>query len=697
VAVTVATVTGTSPPLQYASQRKLDRTVSFGSNVLWAMALWDSDDTLRFYWSSNNGTSWTEDTSVRITGVDVASGASMRMDTGKGLQDECLWVSYVTASEFKLRLRRGVFDTSPTTMRWSDMSTDGSLHKLIADGGGSVYADLAVTSGVEGVHLFYTGSASNTVYWRYAKHPGGKPRQFSVSPQVTVQSGNGFDSWPTGDVRHSGNDNHFLNGDVYMAWATTAPEATERQRMVRIPAKGIGSYDTIGTKRNMQSDDGVAGLISGCFDGDFFITAVVPDAAPTTIVMHEMNAADNDRRTRTPPAPSLGNILAIATSWDVATHDPYIIAAGATTGFPWYTFFDRSAGTWASWVQINSDVVVGNSLTARPGSYTTKKIEFLYATVNATNRNVRFESITIGNTPPSAPMWMTVSGPIDQSASTTLEWEHFDADGDPQAAYKLRRSVNGGASTWWNGTIWTTESSVSSAAGEVTLTAANNGADLDVIAYTIATSDGTAFGPYSEALTLTGSTPVNPTISSPADLGTVTSGLVTVVWTVTEQTAYQIRILDASNNELYTTGQIHDTDVREHIVDYQLSNSTTYKVELVTFNLEGIASAADTNQFTTSWLLPATPTYTATVDSTAGMVTVAVTNPGGGAVATTSNRVYRAVDADLVDPNDLTEYELVAADVAVGGSFEDRTVASGVTYRWRVQAVSATHTTALGA
>jgi hypothetical protein len=697
VATNVVLVTGTTTPLQYASQRKLDRTVSFTTNVLWMCVLWDSDDTLRFYWSSNSGSTWTEDTAVRISNVDVASGASMRMDTGKGIQNECLWVCYVTLSDFKLRMRRGVFDSTPTTLRWSDVDTDGDKTRIIADGAGSVYADIDVCSGVEGVHFFYCGTASNNVYWRYTKHSATSGRSFTSGPQTLVQGGSSFDSWPTGAVRHSGNDNQFLNGDVYMAYASLSPEATESHKLVRIPAKGIGSYDGDFSKRRMASDDGVAGLISSCFDGDFYVAAVVPDAAPTTIVMHEMNAADNARQTRTPPAPGLGNIIALTISWDYATYDPYIVAAGATTGFPWYTFFDRSAGTWAAWVQINSDVVSGNSLTARPGSYKMKKIEFAYSIVSSGNRQVRFESITIGNTPPSAPMWMTLSGAIDQSASTVLEWEHFDADGDIQAAYKLRRSVNGGAFTWWNGTIWTTESSVSTAAGEVTLTAANNGADLDVIVYTIATSDGTAFGPYSEALTLVGSTPVNPVMDEPDDLDTVTAGLVTVQWTVTEQTAYRIRILTAANEELYSTGIVADTDTRELTVPFQLANSTTYKAELVTYNFEGIASAADTNQFTTSWALPATPTYVATVDVDAGAVSLAVTNPGGGAAATTSNRIYRAVNADLIDPDDITEYRLIGVDEPVNVTFVDRSAPSGVAMRYRVVAVSATYTTALGA
>jgi hypothetical protein len=699
LATNVVLVTGTTTPLQYASQRKLDRTVSFGSNVLWMCVLWDSDDTLRFYWSSNNGSTWTEDTAVRISNVDVASGADIEIDTGKGIQNECLWVTYVTLSDFKLRMRRGVFDSTPTSLRWSDVDTDGDKTRIIAEAANSLYADMAVCSGVEGVHFFYMSVATKNVYWRYTKHSATNNRSFTSGPQTLVQGGSSFNSWPTGAVRHSGNDNQFLNGDVYMAYASLSPEATESHKLVRIPAKGIGSYDGIGEKRRMASDDGVAGLISSCFDGDFYCAAVVPDAAPTTIVMHEMNAADNARQTRTPPAPGLGNIIALTVSWDYATYDPYIVAAGATTGFPWYTFFDRSAGTWASWVQINSDVVSGNSLTARPGSYKMKKIEFAYSIVSSTNRQVRFESITIGNTPPSAPMWMTLSGPIDQSIPTPLELEHFDADGDPLTAIKLRRQVNGGAIQYYTGSAWQAgETSFANTDGMFELSAANNGIDLDVTVYTAATSDGTVFGPYSEALTLVGSTPVNPVMDEPDDLDTVTAGLVTVQWTVTEQTAYRIRILTAANEELYSTGIVADTDTRELVVPFQLANSTTYKAELVTFNFEGIASAADTNQFTTSWALPATPTYVATVDADAGAVSLAVTNPGGGAAATTSNRIYRAVDAELTAPgDDLSEYRLIGVDEPVNVTYVDRSAPSGVAMRYRVVAVSATYTTALGA
>jgi hypothetical protein len=295
-------------------------------------------------------------------------------------------------------------------------------------------------------------------------------------------------------------------------------------------------------------------------------------------------------------------------------------------------------------------------------------------------------------------MFMTLSGPIDHTIPTPFELEHFDADGDPLTAIKLRRQVNGGAIQYYTGSAWQAgETSFANTDGMFELSAANNGIDLDVTVYTAATSDGVVFGPYSEALTLVGSTPVNPVMDEPDDLDTVTAGLVTVTWTVTEQTAYRIRILTAANEELYSTGIIPDTDLRELVVPFQLSDATVYKAELVTFNFEGIASAADTNQFTTAWALPAIPTYVATVDSAAGAVSLVVTNPGGGAAATTSNRIYRAVNADLVDPDDITEYRLIGVDEPVNVTFVDRSVPSGVAVRYRVVAVSATYTTALGA
>jgi hypothetical protein len=699
MAVTIATPTGTTNPLQYASQSKLDRRVLITPSVLWSMQLWDVDDTLRFYWSSNEGASWTEDATARISDIHIASGASMLIDTGKGLREELMWISYVTASDFKLRCRRGIMGA--TTLRWSDMTTSGSKSRIVADGAAAVYADLAVCSGPEGVHFFYCGTATNNVYWRWMRHGSGGDGlyQFALAPEVLVEGGRSQDTWPSGDVRHTGNDNSFQTGDVYMGWASLDPEPTERHRLVRIPAKGIGSYDSPATKRTMLSDDGLAGLNVVRFDGDHLCQLVVAADDPTQPLLHETNGGDTARRTRTPPDPALGNIHSIALSWDRNTHDPYIFAAGATTSFPWYTWYDRSADVWASWVQINSDPVVVGSLSAKRGSHTNRKIELTYAIVSGANRAVRYESITIGNTPPHAPAWVTESGPIDQSIDTILEHRHDDADGDAQAAKKLRRSVNGGAFTWWNGTTWTTESSVAGGSQTTLLTAANNGADGDVIRYTMATSDGVAFGPYGPELVLTGSTPVNPVIDEPDPSDVVTSGRLLLQWTVAEQSAWKARILDAGNVELWPGPRVESPLQREETLDFQLANASTYKVELITYNAEGIASTPIVHQFTTNWLLPPAPTYPATVDPVEQVVEVAITNaaPGGGQVAAVSNIVYRANELMLMDPDDLGEYRVMAVDVPINSTWTDFWAESGVLHRYRVVAVSAQYTTALGA
>jgi hypothetical protein len=708
MATTIATVTGTTAPTQYASQCKIDRTVRFATDVLWAALLWDSDDTLRFYQSSNSGASWAEDVSARISGIDIASGASLRLDRGKPDGEEVLWLTYVTSSDFKLRLRRGRFGSTPTTVTWSEMTTSGGISLVVADGAGSVFSDLAVCSGIEGVHIFYTGSASKNLYWRYAKHASDSRRKFSLSPQVLVQGGSLFNSYPSCDVRHSGDDNQFLNGDVYVGYCTTDPEPTERHRIVRVPAKGIGSYDAIGVKQNVLSDDSVQALSCMRFDGDYAVLAAVPADAPTTVVMHEMNGGGSAWRTRNPPAPNAGNLHALALSWDSATKDPYIVVAGATDGFPRYTFYDRSADAWAAWAQINSDVIVGNSLDARPGSQDTKRIDLMYAVVNSTNRNVRHERIVIGNTPPSAPSWETESGYIDHTIPTTLALVHFDADGDAQTAVKLRRSVNGGAIQYYTGTAWQAgETSFALAADadgvtRIILSAANNGADTESISYTAATSDGTVFGPYGPALVLVGSTPVNPVITVPANLATVTAGRLSLTWTATEQTAWHARILDAGNAQLHDNLRAEDgTERGPEVINYQLEDATVYKVGLRTYNDEGIASAEIISQFTTAWALPPAPTYTVMVDDEMCTIDLTITNlaPGGGQVAAVSNRVYRAPTADLVDldQDDLNNYELVAVDVELNTVWIDQAPASAVEYRYRVVAVSANYTTVMGA
>jgi hypothetical protein len=293
------------------------------------------------------------------------------------------------------------------------------------------------------------------------------------------------------------------------------------------------------------------------------------------------------------------------------------------------------------------------------------------------------------NRPPTAATWATAAGAYDVDESLPLDWTPQDPDvSDTQSAYALKRDI-GGTVRYWRASdsTWQVAEVKNSSPTSAATLPSGWGSDGDVdhqyLAKTWDASD--AEGTYNTALLITPSAKVNPTLTSPADGGTVTSNRFSGSWTVASASAYLLELLDDDGSTvLDETGWVDVGAERGPVtLDYLLSDGDSYQARVTTKNLEGLASDSDTSSFTADFTLPAEPV--AVIDDSDGVaIEVAVSNPapGVGEPSVTSNDLYRRPVGDT------STGVRVAVGVADGGSFRDVRVGhlQQFEYRWLAHA-----------
>lgn len=677
MATTITTTTGGTPNTQFNNQRKLDRT---RNGVLWAMITIPTTNELQFHFSTNNGASWAEDTTRRISSVDVDAGASMRIAT-RADGAERIGVVYVRNDHVRVNL--GNFRANRQSFTWQDSN-------VIATTAGSSsfwgYPDLElVPLGSWWVlAAFWSRHISGKAYlwWnriRFRENgPGDAGRARIIHERVST-----LHTRPSVAVRHLGDDENVYTAapHLYVAWAQGGVGDPEpRQYMMRLTSRGT-TWDQ-GIVRVLRE----AGVLDGsktaaAYTGKAFVALRAPyndgTEDPTTLQLQTMDPADAIREVIDVPDLGSGNIANVGVSWDSYSGDVYLLANGASNQSPKYIRYIWATRQFDSaWTTINADGANGNSFSIKPGSRA-NRIEMLYSIVSGANRAARYELAATTNTLPSTPTWVTVTGAKNRNASLLLQWQHNDVDGDAQAAYTLERRVNGGAAEYWNGATWQASLvNVSSATQQVTLSSGWGAADGDLIDYRIRTSDGVGFGPYSATLTILASTIVDPTITFPTNGANLTATPVTVTWTVAEQSAFRIRFLE-TGNEVYDSDWIGEPDTRAFEVPFDLQNGASYTIELTTQNLAGLDSNVQSVAVTVSLTPPPTPILTLVSVPSVGAIDVVIDNgtPGGGEDPADNNDIYRT-GPDGVEL-------LIAVFVEVDTTFRDFTVAHNVEYTYR--------------
>ena len=685
MASNITTTGASTTPGFFSNQRRLDRC---RNGVLWAMTADVDNGRLEFHYSTNNGSSWNEDTSQRITGVNTAVGASMRIKTlASGA--ERIGCIYRRDSDKSMQIAFGVFNTSArTSFRWHSQSPNDAVRNfqfsndhrrpdLEIHREGDRYIIPSVWGSLTGSKA--TLWMGNTRFW-----PGNSTR----SEAVNVHDRNSMSTWPrpSASLRHASDDDTVLEAspDLYLAWHQGIDtDPTDRGYMMRLTRTGEVKWQ-VGQLRVVEENGTQSGLTSSCFTGQRAAFAQVPSNTTDEILLHLMQPSDSSRTTLNVPSLGLGEITSVSVTWDNFSADVWILAAGTTNQRPHYIVYDWATRAFGSWVQINTDEVFADSLIAKPGSRGSR-IECVYAVISA-GTTFRYELVSTTNVAPSATTWNTISGAHAIDAVLALDWNHNDADGDAQVQYRLRRSINGGSNTYWNGSTWQSSSvDVSSASTVVNQSAGWNGVvDGDTVEYVVRTNDGQKWGPYGSPLSVIASTVVDPTLTAPPS-GTYNAATVVVSWTVSEQTAFRVRLLLTAGSVVqHDSGWVGDDDARDYEIPFLLADGVGYTIELYTQNLEGLASGAHTVSITASLTPPPTPTMVFTPVPAQGAITVDIDNgtPGGGETDAERNSLWRRDD----DDPDLAEVLVSDQGISKDGSFTDRSVASDRNYSYKTVA-----------
>ena len=289
---------------------------------------------------------------------------------------------------------------------------------------------------------------------------------------------------------------------------------------------------------------------------------------------------------------------------------------------------------------------------------------------------------TVPNVPPDAPNLLSPVGTtIDRTVTNRFDWAFSDPDtGDTQSEFQLQIRLQGETATAVDVTSETITTHYDLPGG--TLAAGD-------YEWRVRTRDALGEqGPYSSWEPFTADEPpAGPTITSPVNEGTIGTEQFDVTWSASEQDAYQLRRLgDAAgspdtDNVLFDTGQVNSSGARSRTVEFPTNDQTEHVQVRVLRN--SLWSPYSTVRVHVDYTVPETPTAVLAANTPQGAITVSADNPtpGSGVPTVESFRVFRRRAGDSGDGIRL------AVDRPPSGSFVDWSVASGVDYQYRVQAM----------
>jgi hypothetical protein len=434
---------------------------------------------------------------------------------------------------------------------------------------------------------------------------------------------------PTIDVDHNGDGRTSTGHHMWITWGRTA------LRAAKMAWNGSG-WTQPSSSLTIASSISAADWISGRWDGARF-TMVARGVATDTVVLYDRNSSNTTTTTWTSGVHPAGAIRSCAVNYNSVTRDARVFAVGTSNADLYYVDFIRATSTWSGWTTVTTTDILGANVdnwSVRRSTYGNTKHDAYTAHSGAPNTLVH-TALSLAYAP-LTPTWnfvgvsYTNGGAREVSGSVPLNWDFLDPDPlDAQTAYALRRQIGAGALNYWrasDSTWQVAEVKNVSGSSNMSLPAAW-GLDADAAhSYWVKVWDGTDVASvYSDALVLIPSTKSNPTITSPADGGVVSSDTVTVTWTVGSQSAYRVETL-IFGFVLKDSGWITGTET-SYVSPERLADALSYSVRVTTKNSEGLASDADTNSFSVDYVEPAVPTLVATPQPSLGYISVAITNP----------------------------------------------------------------------
>ncbi|MBH0174708.1 DNRLRE domain-containing protein [Fictibacillus sp. 23RED33] len=279
----------------------------------------------------------------------------------------------------------------------------------------------------------------------------------------------------------------------------------------------------------------------------------------------------------------------------------------------------------------------------------------------------------VHNQAPTAPTGLSPSGePKDKASVVRFGWLHNDPNaGDPQSKFDLQWRVQG-SPTWNTVTQATTNNYYDMPAGTL---------PKGTVEWQVRTYDQAGLpSPYSALqVFIAGDKPPTPTITGPVNGSVVPVSKPVVQWSSVDQAGYQVNVQNASGSTtLWTTGQVNSGN-KAVTVGIDLENNTDYRIQTLVRGAEGIWSDAAISNINVSYTPPALPVLDADVHSTAGTITINISNPvpQGTEPTVTSNDLYRREVGNV-------NWERIADNLGNNDSYTDYTVASDQVYEYRV-------------
>lgn len=645
---------------------------------LWVAIGYYTAAKLEFWYSDDAGATWAENTSAEFSFTGPLASFAFYID-----QDDHAHVVYESKSSVQLNYRRN--KSISTTSAWSAATT-------VDNTTANAYENLDLVAHREGTgwvaHVLYKRNTTVTDPLLMAPITVTSGDVITVGTKVTVASSIGAGTGSGGiDFHHTATNEKAIQGStphLYVVWSESAYDVKFRKYTYS------GGVWTAGTVRTIVTvvDVGPSALM--VFDGSRVLIIVSTGTfGSPAYYLYERDAADTTTTTRG----GVGMPSAGALTYDNDGNVWIVGSEGLGSANLLARKFIRSTLAWDATLTVNTDAPFWSGVRRYNGN----TIAITYLTGDYSPYRVRYDE-TYNNVAPSSPTWNNVDNVgADVGTSLVLDWNFIDANpADTQSAYTLRRQIGAGAYAYWKASDSSWNASVQkivTATTAVTL-ASGWGADVDdnhkfaVLVY----DDLDTVSPYSAELTVTPSTPSVPVITTPVDGSTHGSASLTAVWTCTSQGTYRVELLDsAGTSTLWDSGTLTSTSVRDLLIDYALVNGVSYKVRVTCTNTEGLTATPDTNSFSVSYTLPATPTLTATANNTTGVITVASAHPApsGGQPTVTSAEVWvrcttARTYADMERPVGGVGIR-VADGLTPGVSWVDRACSSGVAYEYMVR------------
>jgi len=186
---------------------------------------------------------------------------------------------------------------------------------------------------------------------------------------------------------------------------------------------------------------------------------------------------------------------------------------------------------------------------------------------------------------------------------------------------------------------------------------------------------------YSAALTVVPSAKANPTITAPTPAQVIAGDSLTVTWTVTEQTAWRVRLFAQPSGLVVHDSGWMSTALTSYVVPYSMADASSWTVGVTTKNLEGLSSNEIYQGFTTDFVEPALPTLAFTPTPASGYIRVVITNPApsGGQPSVASQELWRRTIGDTSDGT------RVATALVNNATYDDWRAVGLVAYEYRTR------------